>query len=149
VPESTRNDIARPVSFSAICEFFDRASHRTAGHRGRADRCAWFPSARLGFDQSIESLYAEDDPHLRAFLKSKMLFGGDEFAFVAYTDPDLYSPESQERLRNLAKRLAEVPGIQKQSVQDLASTLRHAKIPLVRISEDKIKEIVPRRAGGQ
>ena len=41
-----------------------------------------WPAGQLRFDQSIESLYAEDDPHLAAFQASRELFGGDEFVIV-------------------------------------------------------------------
>src|SRR4051794_8592609 len=55
---------------------------------------AWPLSRKLAFDQSIESLYAESDPHLRDFLNSRRLFGGDEFAIVAYSEPELFVPGS-------------------------------------------------------
>ena len=51
------------------------------------------PAGELKFDQSIESLYAEDDPHLAAFRASRELFGGDEFVIVAYEDPHLFSKD--------------------------------------------------------
>ena len=102
---------------------------------------AWFPSARLSFDQSIESLYSADNPHLQAYSRSKKYFGGDEFALVAYTDPKLYDAASQQRLRILADRLAEVPGVVEGSVQNLATSLAPAKIPFLSVPVSKLKTL--------
>lgn len=92
---------------------------------------AWPVSQQLRFDESIESLYAKDDPHLTAYLQSKRLFGGDEFIIVAYTDPELFTPDGREltpeavkRIETLAERLNQVPGIQPESTQHLASALK-------------------------
>ena len=89
----------------------------------------WPLAKKLAFDQSIESLYAEEDPHLRDFLASRRLFGGDEFLIVAYRDADLFQPESNsltnaasERISQFAERLNEVPGVAKESTQDRKST---------------------------
>lgn len=102
---------------------------------------AYFPARRLTFDQRIESLYAEDNAILEAYQKSKNLFGGDEFVFVAYTDPNLYSDESLAKLRDLSQRLTEVPGVVPGSVQDLASALAASKIPFVSVTEEQLKEL--------
>ncbi len=89
---------------------------------------AWPISQRLEFDRSIESLYAEGDPYLQEYLESKSLFGGDELAMVAYTDPELFEPGTEtlsrpakQRLKVLANRLSEIEGVQKKSTQDLAT----------------------------
>ncbi len=89
---------------------------------------AWPISQRLEFDRSIESLYAEGDPHLREYLESKSLFGGDELAMVAYTDPELFvrgtdelSNAAERRIRELAGQLAAIEGVRADSTQDLAS----------------------------
>ena len=50
---------------------------------------AIWPASKLQFDQSIESLYARDDPRLEDYVAGKAVFGGDEFVFVAYQDPEL------------------------------------------------------------
>ena len=78
----------------------------------------WPIASQLEFDQSIESLYADNDPHLEAFQASRRTFGGDEFAIVAWEEPDLFSddgksisPESLKRIESLATKLARVPGI--------------------------------------
>src|SRR5712691_1319392 len=108
-----------------------------------ATLAAWPVSRKLAFDQSLESLYAEEDPHLRRFLASRRLFGGDEFLIVAYSEPELFQPESNrltdaasERIEALAERLNQVPGVAKESTQHLASAL---KFPYGR---ERIREIV-------
>ena len=89
---------------------------------------SWPVSKKLNFDRSIESLYATDDPHLEDYRESKSLFGGDELAIVAYTDPDLFadrvgtlSDAAQHRVRGLAEKLSAVPGVNPESTLDLAS----------------------------
>jgi len=92
---------------------------------------AWPVSQRLAFDQSIESLYAEEDPHLEDYLESKSLFGGDEFVIVAYQEDQLFEgdthnlvPETAERIRLFAEELSAVPGVLSESVQHLESALQ-------------------------
>jgi predicted RND superfamily exporter protein len=82
-----------------------------------------YPANQVSFDQSIESLYSPGNPHLLDYLESKKLFGGDEFVFLTYTDPELFDEAGQERLTNLAALLAEVPGIAEDSVQSLDTYL--------------------------
>jgi predicted RND superfamily exporter protein len=86
---------------------------------------------RLAFDQSIESLYAENDPQLRKYLVSKELFGGDEFVVVAYEDSHLFeedgislTADAEQRLRSFAETLGTVPGVLADSTQHLADALR-------------------------
>ncbi len=88
-------------------------------------------ASQLKLDQSIESLYAEDDPHLNDYLASKKLFGGDEFVIIAYADPQLLTDEGLERVAKFSEQLSQVPGVQKQSTQDLAATLSPPSIPFV------------------
>lgn len=102
---------------------------------------AWGPATRLKFDQSIESLYAAENPVLLAYQRSKHIFGGDEFAFVAWTDPDLNTSAGLERTEALAEQLEEIPGIEERSVQDLASALRPAKLPFLSLKEETLREL--------
>lgn len=87
---------------------------------------AFGPAGRLAFDQSIESLYASDDPHLTAFLESKQWFGGDEFAIVAWDQPNLFDEQGfldidqAEAIREFSEALNQVPGVQPDSTQNLA-----------------------------
>ena len=92
---------------------------------------AWPISQKLAFDQSIESLYAEADPHLRDFLHSRQLFGGDEFVIVAYSEPEIFVPESNslteaatQRGQAFADELDEIPGIMTASTQHLARAFK-------------------------
>ena len=80
-----------------------------------ATAAAWPISRRLAFEQSIESLYATDNPHLRDFRLSRQAFGGDEFLIVAYSEAELFQPNSntltdaaRERITDFAKRLSQV-----------------------------------------
>ena len=83
-------------------------------------------AARLEFDQSIESLYAEDDEYFSAYDRSKQLFGGDEFAIVAWPEDGLFEPDSdvvsersRERIEALGEKIADVPGVYPESLQTL------------------------------
>ena len=96
-----------------------------------ATACAWPISRRLSFEQSIESLYATDNPRLRDFLASRSTFGGDEFLIVAYSDPELFQSDSvsltaaaSERIVVFAEKLSKVPGVSEQSTQHLTQALR-------------------------
>ena len=94
------------------------------------------PAGQLRFDQSIESLYAQDNPHLAAFRASRELFGGDEFVIVSYEDPQLFgsddpdsplsselSEEARLRIEALAEALSGVKGVQAESTQHLVRAL--------------------------
>lgn len=96
-----------------------------------ATAAAWPVSRRLAFEQSIESLYARDNPHLREFQASRGLFGGDEFLFVAFTEPNLLqsdgpavTAEVSQRIEEFAAQLSQVPGVAAASTQHLAQALR-------------------------
>lgn len=82
-----------------------------------------YPASQVTFDQTIESLYAPGNPRLIEYTDSKAMFGGDEFVFLTYTDPQLFEDAGQERLANLAARVAEVPGVALDSVQSLNTYL--------------------------
>jgi len=94
-------------------------------------------SMKLKFDQSIESLYAEDDEFLLAYRDSKALFGGDEFAIVGFQQSGMFEPAdssdgtshnltkaANERIIAFANRLGSIPGVRADSTQDLARSLR-------------------------
>src|SRR5690349_21065549 len=100
-----------------------------------ATLAATYWASQLSFDQSIEALYADDDPYLIDYVRSKKQFGGDELAGVVYTDPDLFSPEGLERVGTLSERLSAIPGIRAESTQDLAAGLAqttHSRLPFMR-----------------
>src|SRR5579863_9795736 len=88
-----------------------------------ASLLAIFPASRLTFNQSLESLYADDDPHLRDYLASRRLFGGDELVGVVYRDPELFERAGLDRVAGLAADLSKIRGVKPHSTQDLASNL--------------------------
>lgn len=86
---------------------------------------------RLEFDQSIESLYAADDPVLNDFLASKRWFGGDEFVIVAFQLENLFEPEdvkltesAARTIHDLAVELNAVAGVNPESTQQLDQAVR-------------------------
>jgi len=87
----------------------------------------WLPASRLKLDESIESLYDEQDPVLRAFQRSKREFGGDEFVLVAYETPEGITQAELHRLREFSEALSQVPGVRAESTQDLWQTLRNPR----------------------
>jgi predicted RND superfamily exporter protein len=96
-----------------------------------ATAAAWPISNQLSFEQSIESLYATDNPYLRDFRSSRQAFGGDEFLIVAYYESELFqadsshlTDEASERITEFAKQLSEVPGVSAKSTQHLAHALK-------------------------
>jgi len=98
------------------------------------------PARRLAFDESIESLYATQNIHLQDYVEGKSLFGGDEFVFVVYTDPDALTDDGFERQRKLAERLAEVKGVSTKSIQTLDRTLMIARLPFFKSKRDELIE---------
>jgi predicted RND superfamily exporter protein len=84
---------------------------------------AVFPASSLKFNQSIESMFGEDDRHLVDYIASRKYFGGDELVGVVYQDPDLFTREGLERVRALSRELSVIRGVQPQSTQSLASNL--------------------------
>src|SRR5690349_5654567 len=63
---------------------------------------AVLPARQLAFDQTVESMFSDDDPHLVDYVHSKRFFGGDELVGVIYRDPKLFSDEGLSRVKGLA-----------------------------------------------
>src|SRR5437667_3921664 len=82
---------------------------------------AWPVSRQLKFNETVESMFADEDPHLVDFVASKRIFGGDELVGVIYTDPRLFEPDGQARVRELAAGLSKIEGVLAESTQDLAT----------------------------
>lgn len=81
---------------------------------------AWRPAQALVFDQSIQTMFAQDDPLLPAWRQFKQLFGGQEVVLAAYAEDEGLAPENFARLKDLTRELqAAVPGLR---VQSLATT---------------------------
>ena len=92
-------------------------------------------AARLDLEQSLESFFAADDPLLRDWLDSLSWFGKDEYVLVAYTDPELVQvgedetetrvdPVRLNRLRDFARELSKLPGIDPSGTLSLESLMR-------------------------
>jgi len=108
---------------------------------------AFVEASKLTLEQSIESLYALDDPHLLDYRQSKSLFGGDEFVIVVYEDPELLTYDGLARVRSFADDLSQVAGVQSKSTQNLAEILAPANIPwlvrpLFQLRRDELVELV-------
>src|SRR5579872_5263140 len=90
------------------------------------------PALDVKFDQTVESMFSEDDPHLVDYVHSKRSFGGDELVGVIYRDPNLFTDEGLGRVKSLAEELSQVPGVREESTQDLATNLAAVDRPLFR-----------------
>ena len=53
---------------------------------------------RVGYEQSINSFFAEDDPDMRVYQQAAQTFGDDNFVFVVYDDPELLTPAGMDRV---------------------------------------------------
>ncbi len=76
-----------------------------------ATACAWQPARQLQLDESIESFYADDDPHLIAYLQSKRDFGGDEFVMVGYHHPGILDAPSTSITETITESLPTFGGL--------------------------------------
>lgn len=72
-----------------------------------------FFGRRVSYEQSIKSFFAEDDPVMATYQKAANLFGDDNFVFVAYDDPALFTEAGMSRVATLAEALgpARVEGV--------------------------------------
>ena len=96
---------------------------------------AHWPANRLALDQTVESMFPADDPVVKAFKRSRRVFGGDEYAFLAYSAPDLLLPDPEDpdrvevnpdrldEIKAFAEQLNAIPGIMPGSTQDLGHML--------------------------
>lgn len=113
-----------------------------------ATALVWPIASQLEFDQSIESLYADNDPHLEAYKASAVNFGGDEFAIIAWPEPDLFvegtdslSEESQARIEAVAAKIAEIPGIFPESIQHAGLALQPSPLGSP-VQQAKVAELI-------
>ena len=58
---------------------------------------------RVGYEQSIQSFFAEDDPAMVAYQAAATAFGDDNFVFVAYDDLRLLTPDGMDRVARLTR----------------------------------------------
>jgi predicted RND superfamily exporter protein len=64
-----------------------------------------YADKKVSYEQSIRSFFAEEDPTIVAYRKASEAFGDDNFVFVAYDDPRLFSAEGMDRVAELAREL--------------------------------------------
>jgi predicted RND superfamily exporter protein len=57
---------------------------------------------RVSYEQSIKSFFADDDPVMAVYQQAARSFGDDNFVFVAYDDPGLFSTAGMDRVGELA-----------------------------------------------
>jgi predicted RND superfamily exporter protein len=80
---------------------------------------SWLLVPPVEFDQTIEGFFPDDHPALLSYDKTKLAFGGDQIVFVAYDDPQLWTPGGMDRVRILADRISgEVPGVERVDAVD-------------------------------
>jgi len=58
------------------------------------------------YEQSIKSFFADDDPVMAVYQKAARSFGDDNFVFVTYDDPAIFTPEGMDRVAELARDLS-------------------------------------------
>ncbi|WP_250847057.1 efflux RND transporter permease subunit [Aquisphaera insulae] len=61
---------------------------------------------RVGYEQSISSFFADDDPYMAVYQEAADVFGDDNFVFLVYDDPGLITPAGLERMAELAAAVA-------------------------------------------
>lgn len=68
---------------------------------------------RVGYEQSIKSFFADDDPVMAAYQEAARSFGDDNFVFLAYDDPRLLTPGGMDRVAELAEAVgpARIEGV--------------------------------------
>lgn len=74
---------------------------------------ASYLTAQIPFDFSTESLFVSDDPHRVTFQKFKEDFGNDDnFIFIAFRHPDLFTPSILKRIKRISDKLRKVNHIE-------------------------------------
>lgn len=68
---------------------------------------------RVGYEQSIGSFFAEDDPVMGVYQKAAETFGDDNFVFLVYDDPNVLTPAGMDRAGELAEAVGpeKIPGV--------------------------------------
>ncbi len=61
---------------------------------------------RVGYEQSIKSFFADDDPAMALYRRASAAFGDDNFVFLAYDDPALFTAAGMDRVAALAKAVS-------------------------------------------
>ena len=86
-----------------------------------------FAARKLGFDRSIENMFATDDPLLAPYEKLKRVFGGNEVVVAVYKDVQAFAADGTgfDKLKALAAKLRAVPGVRDaMSLSELDASFR-------------------------
>jgi hypothetical protein len=77
--------------------------------------------AKVKYEQSIESFFADDDPAVISYKEAASLFGNDQLVFLSYDDPDVLTSAGMDRIDALATAIGpdRIDGVV--DVQTLAS----------------------------
>jgi len=96
-----------------VIEFLLKARHVTLGAVIALLVFLAILGKRVGYEQSIQSFFAEDDPAIVAYREASKSFGDDNFVFVSYDDPALLTPSGIARVAELARAIGggSIPGV--------------------------------------
>src|SRR5262249_26242635 len=74
---------------------------------------AYLPSKQVGFDRSIERMFAPNAPLLPPYQRLKRDFGGNEVVMAVYQDEHLFDPDGGgiRRLAGISGRMKQVSGV--------------------------------------
>ena len=92
----------------------------------------------MGYEQSINSFFAEDDPYMAVYQQAAKTFGDDNFIFLVYDDPALLTPQGLERVSELAaavapERIAAVQRVESLDAMPLLWSIDDALLALDRL----------------
>jgi predicted RND superfamily exporter protein len=71
---------------------------------------AFVPSLKL--DASSDALLLKDDPVLRVYDKSRLVFGSDDYVIVAFEAEDVFAPENVRLLAALTRKFRAISGVE-------------------------------------
>ncbi len=67
---------------------------------------------RLKMDASSDSLLLKNDPVLRVYDKSRLVFGSDDYVIVAFEDKDLFTREKVRFVADLSEKFRAIEGVE-------------------------------------
>jgi uncharacterized protein len=90
---------------------------------------------KVGYEQSIKSFFADDDPVMTVYQKAATSFGDDNFVFVAYDDPLLFTADGMDRVAQLAAALGtkQIDGVLRVESLDAMPLLWSVDDTLIRV----------------
>ncbi|GEM_PF-900042 len=70
---------------------------------------SWIPSFRLNV--ASDAIILEDDPGLRVYDASRLIFGSDDYIIIAFKDDDVFSDGNIRLIADLTEELSAVDGV--------------------------------------